>query len=57
MLNVLLGEIDEETLKLMNAARCGVADKLGTSRLGNKRVKRFSLQGTCMLCMYLFIRW
>lgn len=37
-----LGDIDEETYKLMTLPRCGVKDKVGP---GFGRSKRYALQG------------
>jgi len=39
----MLGELNEETVKLMATPRCGVKDKVGPAADG--RSKRYALQG------------
>lgn len=39
------GELDGETLEMMNTPRCGVKDKVGFG--ANARKKRYALQGEC----------
>lgn len=38
------GDLDAETVELMNTPRCGVKDKLGPDHVA-KRKKRYALQG------------
>ena len=39
------GELDDETVELMNTPRCGVKDNVGPSD-NAKRKKRYALQGS-----------
>ena len=40
------GDLDDETVELMNTPRCGVKDTLGPTSNFAKRRKRYALQGS-----------
>ena len=40
------GELDKETVELMETPRCGVKDNVGPSDDAKRRKKRYALQGT-----------
>ena len=47
------GELDNETVKMMNMPRCGVKDKVGKNMNEEEhhihsRSKRYALQGKCL---------
>ena len=39
------GELDKETVELMETPRCGVKDNVGPSDDAKRRKKRYALQG------------
>ena len=53
MYNISLGEVDEETLKMVGKKRCGDKDKYSTGDTGGgaKRFRRYATSGTSK---YLF---
>ena len=50
------GELDEQTVELMNTPRCGVKDKIRVSD-DAKRKKRYALQGSTIKAKDNIIYW
>ena len=58
MYNISLGEVDEETLKMVGKKRCGDKDKYSTGHTdgGAKRFRRYATSGTSMYCFSLICK-